>query len=284
MEGKLQVHAEYDSLTGMNEGLWPRFYLQMSGLAELSLEQIGLSEKLEHIRTLLMPELEQLHRSYTIMMQGIQEYESGVASGKYYQIHLGGHAHLDRTIEISVRNEVKQFIIQAKLVHIAFVNCGFVDEPDFTLETYALTKKLSQLKEQYSNSSDPRYLPLLEVLERANDLFLNDLTAIRGQFEHKSFAIPRFELVKAEQGASVRQPVVNGVILSEKVKFFYENILDFIERMMVYYIGINVERILPGMALLCVDDQFNYSQQRFKYSFSFAGTPTSETARRCLYD
>jgi hypothetical protein len=99
MGSKLQIHAEYDTLTGMDQGLWPRFYLQMAALGQLTIGQLGMDEKLEQIRTVLMPELEQLHRSYVGIQQGIQEYETGVASGKYYQVKTGGHTSLNRSVE-----------------------------------------------------------------------------------------------------------------------------------------------------------------------------------------
>jgi len=284
MESKLQIHAEYDTLTGMDQGLWPRFYLQMAALGQLTIGQMGMDEKLEQVRTVLMPELEQLHRSYAAIQQNIQEYESGVASGKYYQVKAGGHTSLDRSVELTIRNDAKQFIIQAKLVYVAFLNSEFLSDGGFSLKTYGLTKKLTQLKEQYGKSKDPQYLPLLNVLEKANALFLNELTDLRGDIEHQSFAIDKFELIKQDGGATVQQPLLRGIILSEKVSFIYENLLHFIEKMMAYYIGLNIERLLPGVAQFCVDDQFDYSQQRYKYTFAFAGAPTSCTARLCLYD
>ncbi len=82
----------------MDQELWPRFYLQMAALGELTIGQIGLDEKLEQVRTVLMPELEfQLHQSFAAIHQRIREYESGVANGKYYQIKAGGHTSLDRS-------------------------------------------------------------------------------------------------------------------------------------------------------------------------------------------
>jgi hypothetical protein len=284
MQSKLQIHAEYDTLTGMDQGLWPRFYLQMAALAELTIGQMGMEEKLEQIRIVLMPEMEQLHQSYFAIQKGIQDYVSGVANGQFYKLKPGGHTSLDRSAELMIRNEAKQFIIQAKLVYIAFLNSEFVNDDGFSLKTYGLTKKLTQLKEQYAKSKNPRYLPLLNILEKANDLFLNELTDLRGDIEHQSFAIDKFNLVKLDGGASVEQPLLRGVILSEKTTTFYENLLHFIEKMMAYYIGLNIERLLPGVVQFCVDDQFNYSQQRYQYTFAVGGAPTSATARRCLFD
>ena len=268
----------------MEQGLWPRFYLQMLQLGQLTIGKIDIEERLERVRTLLMPKLEQLHRSYAAIVQGIQEYQSGVGTGKYFHGRAGGSTHLDRSPEIAVRNEAEQFIIQAKLVYVAFVNSEFLDESGFLLKTYGLRQNPTSLIEQYSKSKDPKYLPLLRVLEKANVLFLNDLTKLRGDIEHQSFTIEKFELAITDTGATVRQPLLQGVILSEKITFFYEHLLQFIEKMMAYFIGINAERAIPGMTQLFVDDNFDYQQQRYKYSFTFGGVPSSLTARRCLYD
>ena len=284
MEGNLRIHVEYDTLTGMEQGLWPRFYLQMLQLGQLTIGKIDIEERLERIRTVLMPKLEQLHQSYAAILQGIQEYQSGVVSGKYFHGRAGGSTQLDRSPELAVRNEAEKFIIQAKLVYVAFVNSEFLDEPGFLLKTYALRQKLTDLIAQYSKSKDPKYLPLLHVLEKANALFLNDLTNLRGDIEHQSFSIEKFELVISDTGATVRQPLLQGVMLSERITFFYEHLLQFIEKMMAYFIGINAERAIPGMTQLFVDDEFNYQQQRYKYTFTFGGVPWSMTARRCLYD
>jgi hypothetical protein len=271
----------------MDQGLWPRFFLQVYAIGRFAEGKIEFEDKLEIFRKMVMPELENLHDTYHKINDNVIAYKHGVANGEYFSIKKNGHSSLDRKIEIEISRLTKNFTVQAKGLLEDFTNCGFCDDLDFKLRTYLFTEpeKFVKKKDQYSKLTYPKYLPLLNVIEKANQSFLLDLKNFRELYYHDSFSLDKFELQVCDTGeAYILEPILGGVPLSGKLTFFYENLLDFFEKMMVYYAGINAEDAIPEVLQLHVTDDYNYAEQRFKYTCSISGLPTSHSSKPCKYD
>jgi hypothetical protein len=282
----LRIHAEYEGISGMEQGIVPRFYLQMLDLSQFAGEEVKADEKLEDFRVSVIPELDELREIYVDLIAKIADFIEGVESGRYYTLKPSGHTNLDRRAETQVKRLTKSFFLQAKLVLENFVNCGLLDDTDFKLSTYikANEENFKNRKKQYETSSKTIYKPLLNLIEKANSLFLMELKDVRGSYTHKSFTVDRFEVEIGGPQATAKEPDLGGAPLSAKVSFIYEGLLDFLEKMMAYYLGINAEIHLKGVVALCVNDDFNYAEQRYKYTLAIGGVGTSFTSRLCQFD
>ena len=86
-----------------------------------------------------------------------------------------------------------------------------------------------------------------------------------------------------KRGAVVFEPLLKDKILSVKLEYFYENILEFIEKLVVYYLGINGERNKKGFLKLHVRRDFHYPDLKYKYVFSMGGIPWGFRTDKCDY-
>jgi hypothetical protein len=68
----------------------------------------------------------------------------------------------------------------------------------------------------------------------------------------------------------VKEPIINGMLLSQAIDFYYENILDMIEKLMCYFYGINAHlRSNRNLKLFIVKD-FDYKNLKYKFIISIA--------------
>jgi hypothetical protein len=280
------LHIEYDSNHGTSQGIWTRFYLQMVDLGELAIGKNDFDNRTSVYLEKVIPDLTNLYDIYNKIISTIDDYKTGVENGKYYKINEKGHSSFYRLAEVEIYNLTKDFIIRSKILVVNFMKCGFADERNFKLADFFFCNEIKfiEKKKLYLKKSYGKYSPLLNLIEKAKTEFLNQLNEIRGAIEHDLFSLPKFSLHKNNNSATISEPDLQDQILSIKLKFFYEKILDFVEKMMCYYFGINGEIEKGGFLQFHVDDIFDYSEMRWKYTFALGGTPWSFTSRKCLYD
>lgn len=281
------LHIEYDSNHGTEQGIWTRFYLQIFDLAELAIGKTEFEKRTGLYLEKVIPDLTNLYDVFLKLRTLIGDYKEGVRNGKYFTVNERGHSSFNRLNEVEIYNLTKDFLIRCKIAIVNFVKSGFTDENDFKLSEYFFcsSTKFKDKKQQYSKTSDGRYLPLLNLIENANNDFLEQLNDIRGAIEHDLFSLPKFILHRDKPNSPwLEEPVLQGQVLSDKLSFYYEKSLEFIEKIMVYYIGINGERNLKGFLELHVDNEFDFPNMKYKYRFSLGGTPWSLTSKKCLYD
>lgn len=279
------LHIEYDSNHGTSQGIWPRFYLQMVDLGELAIGQ-EFHDRIKVYFEKVIPDLTNLYDIYHKLCNTITEYKEGVKNGKYFKVDNRGHSSFDRLSEVEIYNQTKDFIIRTKIVIVNFIKSGFADENSFKLSDFFFCPlaKLQEKKNQYLKSADCKYVPLIKLIEKANKEFLTQLNEIRGSIEHDLFSLAKFSLVREGSTATITEPNLQDLLLSEKLTFYYDKTLEFIEKLMVYYIGINGEINKNGFLELHVDEVHDYAEMKYKYTFSLAGTPWSLTSKKCNYD
>jgi hypothetical protein len=139
-------------------------------------------------------------------------------------------------------------------------------------------------KKLYSESTDGKYLPLIELIEKSESLFLTSLNEIRGEMEHELYSLPKFILHVQRKNAWIEEPEIQGKKLLDLLNFYFESSLDFIEKYVSYFIGINGEEKLNGFAVLEVNEEVDYVNMNYKYRFSMGGLSWSQSAKKCTYD
>lgn len=281
------LQIEYGNNHGMSQGIIPRFYLQMADLAELGIGKNEFDERSNIYFEKVIPDITNIYDIYHKLETLIEDYKAGVSKGVYFTVDERGHSSFNRQNEVEIKNLTKDFIIRCKIAIVNFVKCGFADEGVFKLQSFFFVdhQKFNDRKKQYLKSTDGKYLPLINLIEKANGEFLKPLNDIRGEIEHNLFTLSKFVFNRNAEGAVwLDEPTLQGETLSEKIKYYYEKSLEFIEKTMVYFIGINGEHRMPGFLELHVDDIFDYSNMNYKYRFSLGGTPWSFTSKRCMYD
>jgi len=280
---KLFSHIEYDSNHGMDLGIWPRFYLQIQDLAEFSSKSFdsnGLYEKE------VISGIKNLYDIHFLIQNLIQDYSTGLKDGRYYYKTSQGMHAIQTHQEREISNKIEDFLSRGKVLLIRLGDCGIIDKSDFNITDFVKVNdsNFEKAKDKYLLKTDKRYLPIINLINKSRNSFLNEFKYLREEAQHEFFKLDRFKIQTVNDQIVVEEPIFKGLPLSTKISFYYENILDFIEKVLVYYFGINGELHLKGFAYLEFNPDYNYSKQHYKYTFALGGSSWSENAERCTYD
>ncbi len=267
----------------MDLGIWPRFYLQIQNLAEFSSKSFDSNTL---YRKEVIPEIKNLYDISLLIHNLIQDYVTGLKDGRYYYRTIQGTPTIQTHYERDIVNKVEDFISRGKVLLNHFVDCGIIDESEFDILHFIRVndQNFKKNKSHYTSTTDRRYLPIINFIDKARNSFLNEFKELREEAQHHFFRLDKFKIQNLNDQILVEEPILEGLPLSTKISFYYENILDFIEKVLVYYFGINGELHLSGFAYLEVSSDYDHSKQCYKYNFALGGTSWSENAKRCNYD
>jgi len=271
---------------GTASGIWPRFFLQMDEIAKLGVGKDEFDKRLGIYMDNVMPQIEKFYDLYQKFLGLNQDYREGIQSGKYYSVDKKGTINHNKIPEREIFNIVKDFFVNGKIMLVNFVKCGIIDDDPFKFETFYFCdeKKFKTRKEDYLNNSNGIFLSLINLLEKSQHNFLQSFNEIRGDIEHNQFIISDYKIENSNQDIIVIEPIFEGRILSETLKFYYENIFDLIEKLIAYFFGIKAE-IKSRILQLYVRHEWNYPEMLYKYTIAFGGNVLMGTpADKCLYD
>jgi hypothetical protein len=130
-------------------------------------------------------------------------------------------------------------------------------------KNYILNKK-----ELISKSPDYRYNCLFNLIEKARTEFLSDFNNIRVNFEHNQLLLDKYEVILEGNSKKIIEPKLGNKNLSFAINYYYENILELIEKLMCYYYGINAYVNSSGGLNLFIEKDFDYSKLIYKYHLS----------------
>ncbi|MBJ6107641.1 hypothetical protein JAO73_01365 [Hymenobacter sp. BT523] len=284
----LVLHSETLSHHGSEKGTWMRFFLQPKDLASSSFCGAEFDRRAGEFFSAVMPEIINFYDIHEELIALIEAFRIGVNNGTFYTVDARGSSRFDRSLEIRIRNLVKDFFIRGKVTLMSFANSGLLEDEangfSFKRFYFCNEKKFTTITAEYGNLTDSRYLPIINLMGRANGAFLGDFNKIRGAIEHELFRLDKFTLLAGAASPTIVEPKLNGVDLSEALTHFYESILDFIEKTTAYFFGIMGELKSPWHQLHVRHD-FNYSKSYYKYIFSLGGMPIGGgDTTRCLFD
>lgn len=271
---------------GTSTGIWPRFLMQMSELRQFAIGKKEFDDRTQMYFETVLPEIEKFYDIYHKFKTLLKDYQEGIQSGKYYSLDSNGQTMHNQIPEREISNTAKDFFVYGKIMIVNFVKSGVVDEGPFKLEDFYFSdlKKFQTKKLEYEKNSNCLFIPLIELIGKAQMTFLQPFNKIRGDIEHNHFQIDSFKLEMNHDTAFVFEPLFEGRILSCTLQFYYDNILDFLEKLFVYFLGIKAES-QSSIIKLFVRHQFDYPNLLFKYTMAIGGNVLLGTqAERCKYD
>lgn len=124
---------------------------------------------------------------------------------------------------------------------------------------------------------------MLNVLKSARFSFLNDFSKSRGAIEHDDFELDRFTLHRQENAVTLKEPNFHNELLSKKIEFYYENIQNLIEKITVYFAGINCEE-LNAVYKLYKTERPDYPNLIYGYRYRIMEMPFAFKTTRCAYN
>jgi hypothetical protein len=267
-------HIEYEIDHGMEQGLIPRFYLQM---LSLSATHPFFEEKLEFILNSLMPEIKSFYDKYNSIVSKVSEYKTGIENGTYFKITDKGTTSIDRKLEIEINDISKDFFSKGKLIYRLFFESDFVKQDGFDLQKFAFgTGDFERKKNEYIKSPDVSFLPVIKLLEEANKSFLADLNNFRNKSQKEAFKFDKFPIIKTENGVTVTEPLLNGKPLTHTISNIYHGLLNLVEEVMALLIGIYMKNLTNGVMVTYENQNYDYTKQIYRFASAMLGSVTSE--------
>ena len=281
----IQFHIETSPGYGTKQGIMPRFYLQLKELCDFINTPTFIQTVPEKFLKVIIPELANFYDVNNNLQATIKEFLEGVKDGTLYKISEDGSTSFTRKKEFEISNLTKDFFIQGKILLVKYFKGDIVVDSDFKLSPYYFCDdtKFDIKFSQYNSGKNQKYLPLLNVLKTARLTFLNDFTKIRGAIEHEDFELDRFILNHKNHITTLIEPNFQGNILSNKISFYYDKILELIEKITVYFAGINCEE-LNSVYKLYKTANPDYSNLIYGYRYRIMEMPFVFETVRCEYN
>lgn len=261
---------ETTSNHGTEQGILPRFEIQMIDLYRIAMLDYKDYELNKFIRytKIVVPEITHFYDLYHVLNEKIERYRTGINSGELFKIK-DGIPNYDRSIELEIIDLVKDFFIRGRILLINFQKSEIIDDENFCTKAYLLVKDINFTKAklaQQSNKQDYKYQILINIIESSRKEFLSDFIEIRNGFEHNQMMLDSFNY--DFENKQVVEPILRKKSLSHALAFYYENLLDLLEKLMCYYYGIKVSIRTKGGLKLFIQRDYDYKNLKNKYIIS----------------
>lgn len=283
--GNLQFHIETSPGYGTKQGIMPRFYMQMRELCNFLNTPAFIQTIPEKFLKVIIPELANFYDVNNNLQTTIKEFLDGVKDGTFYKVSEGGDTSFTRKKEFEISNLTKDFFIRGKILLVKYFKSDIVVDGDFKLSPYYFCDdiKFDAKFSQFSSGKKQKYLPLLNVLKNARDSFLNEFSKTRGTIEHDDFELDRFKLQHEGNITTLIEPNFQGDTLSKKIEFYYGRIFELIEKLTVYFAGINCEE-LNSVYKLYKTETPDYPNLIYGYRYRIMEMPFVVKTVRCKYN
>jgi len=279
------LHSETISNHGSITGIYPRFFAQMLELWQSAFGRGSEYEKkstgyLNHV----MSSIEIFYDLYHEILNLHQDYKEGIIDGRYIEKDINGNISLKNSNEIEINKKVKDFFICGKQVINNLGKSGMLtdDHFDFSKLIFVKDSQFNRNKNSFLNN-DPlkRYALLFLLIENARKNFLTQFNATRDDFEHNLKKLNKYITIQNSK-FFYKEPEINGKPLIEILSFYYENLLDFIEKIMAYYYGINARINKGNIYTLYI--RLDYDYPKMKHKYIFMGNNRPFPTEPCKYD
>jgi hypothetical protein len=285
---KLQLRAELLIGHGTAQGIIARFYMQPEQLSEMVTG--NAHDQISNIKGAyfvgVVTEITHLYDLYHEIQNLITDYKAGVEKGKFFTVDQQGHTNLETSNELKVRKLVNEFFIKGKIVLTNFAKCDLIKDGSFDFSKFYFCddRKFADLSAKYlAGRADLKYLVIIELIKR-NRKFLSEFNKIRGAIEHDGFKIDKFDLIRTKNAQYVVEPILNNKYLSDSLKELYEALLEFIEKAVCYFLGINLKSGYPMRLVVNPHPDFPNMVYRYEWKLMIAGLRTRFPTEDCTFD
>lgn len=261
---------ETTSNHGTEQGIIPRFEIQMIELYRIAITNSKEYEfnKFINYTIVVVPEITHLYDIHLSLVQKFDIYKDGMISGEFSKIQCG-IPYFDRSIELEIIDLIKDFFIRGRILLENFRKSQIIDDNYFCLDKLLMVNEKNFQKNKQDQKAlipDKRYDILYDLIENSRQRFLNDFNDIRVGFEHNQAIIDKFDFDFNKK--IVIEPILNKMKLSLAIDFYYDSILDMIEKLMCYFYGINAYLRSNGGLKLFIQKNIDYKNLKYKFFIS----------------
>lgn len=253
---------------GTQQGIVPRFILQMLELEEQMYMPIGGSRKSYRYITVASADFTSFFDLHQSIKENRREYTEKLLSKELIEIQENGTLEIDRSLEIALIQSVKDFFIRGRIILNNWAKSNVIKDDFFDINNLLFVKDSNFInqKERYlSSDEDMRYEYLFKLIEDGRNLFLSRFINIRVKIEHADLRINYSQIELIDGEIKISEPLLDNSPLYELIDFFYENIFNLIEKVMVYFFGINAFINWNGEKSLFKREEFDFEKQLYEF-------------------
>jgi hypothetical protein len=251
---------------GTNQGIIPRFNIQMDAMVGLA---FGESRKKLHFDFLLnnIVDFTDFYDIHSAIHVTYKEYIAGLHSGKYFTPELEHSKIHDRGLEIELARHIKNFFILGKQLLNNFAKSGLIDDGKLKMSEIMFAKKTAyDNKRKIINELNGHFYEILfRIMDNYRERIIVPFFDLRNEYEHSNFKLGKFKVFFQENQLIIEEPELGGLNLVKAIDLLYEEILNYIELLIVYFYGLNAYRKTNGFFTLFESNTYNYAEQKFRY-------------------
>lgn len=268
----LYNRIELISNHGPEQGIVIRFFLQMQEIAEYAfLDEKERNNRVWKYMNVVITDFTAFYDLYQEINEIFENYRKGVLNGEYIKIDERGIITTNRSLELKLKTKIKDFFIQGRILINNWAKSKAIDDDFFCLNDLLIVKDSNFLKNKKNLLEKDelcRYEYLFILIENSRNGFLKEFNQIRADIEHQNFNISSFKLDLKNGQIIFEQPKLYEKDLMKLLEYYFTSLFDFIENIMVYYLGINAYLSWNGIMTLCKRTNYNYKELKFKYFIS----------------
>lgn len=262
MFGRMETLSNH----GTAQGIIPRFNSQMDAMVEMA---FGEERKKLHFDFLFnnMVDFTDFYDIHLLIHTTYDNYIAGLRSGEYFSPENVKSKIHDRSLEIELAKHTKSFFIQGKQLLNNFAKSGLIDDGALKMSEIMFAKKAAYdaKRKQINKLDGPFYEILFRIMDNYRERVTMPFFEIRNEYEHSNFKLAKFDVNFQGDELVIQKPDLGGLPLVKAIDFLYEEILNYIELLIVYFYGVNTYKKTKGFITLYESETYNYSEHRFRY-------------------
>lgn len=253
---------------GTEQGIIPRFVLQMLDLEQTAFMPLGRLKKSYKYVNVVSSDFTRFYDLNQEIKIKRSEFYKKLISKQIVETQENGVLSIDRTIETSLLHNVKDFFIKGRILINNWAKSEVITDEYFDLKNLLIVKDSNfsnNTKHYLSLDEHRRYEYLFKLIENGRTQFLSRFNNIRARIEHENFQLhySRIELINDE--IKIFEPLLDNTEMYGLIDYFYENILNLIEKVMVYYYGINAYINWNESMNLFKRKEIDFDKQLYEY-------------------
>jgi hypothetical protein len=197
-----------------------------------------------------------------------QKYISQLKNSSIVKVQHNGALEIDRTLESDLINEVKDFFIKGRILLNNWSSSKAIKDEYIDIKNILIVKdnNFEKQRDKYLALDEHKmYESLFDYFSGARVNFLTEFNDIRAEIEHSMLTFNFYQVNMQNGEISITEPLIRNKPMYQRLDFYYNSIFDFIERVMIFYYGINAVKNWKGLMNLFERQSVNYEKSEFKY-------------------
>jgi len=254
---------------GIEQGITPRFIFQMQELHKKAFEpkKENIPDFYKYIQVVIN-DFTTFYDLHEKIKEKHSKYLNNLKNLTNVSRQENGALNIDQTLESELINDVKDFFIKGRILLNNWASSGVIKDEFIDLKSLLIVKdnNFEKQREIYlALDEQKRYESLFNFIHKARENFLSEFNCIRAEIEHNMLTFNSYQIGILNNKIIIKEPLIKEKPMYAIINSFYDNILNFIEKIMIFYYGINAVINWDGLMNLFEQKTVDYESGKYRY-------------------